>query len=113
MFCGPIGQDNDTIGTWAYNFNANTWTKLNTKNTPVSDHNSIIYNSNTGKILLYGDKELWIFDYAATDWTRVFSIELSTYNREHFGMAYDEDQNVFMLVGGYPENDNWLLRVEE
>ena len=56
--------------------------------------------------------ETWIFDYASNDWTLISSPKLPSY-REHFGMAYNESQDAFILIGGFPNNDSWLLRVDE
>ena len=43
--------------------------------------------------------ETWIFDYALNDWALLSSPKLPSY-REHFGMAYNETQDAFLLIGG-------------
>ena len=118
LFSGPINHNRANIGTWVYDYQTNNWSNLNAKNSPTSDHSSFIYNRNRGKSLLFGNTdagnamETWIFDYASNDWTLISSPELPSY-REHFGMAYNEAQDTFILIGGFPNNDSWLLRVDE
>ena len=118
LFSGPINHNRANIGTWVYDYQTNNWSTLNAENSPTGDHSSFIYNPNRGKSLLFGNTdagnamETWIFDYASNDWTLIASPELPSY-REHFGMAYNEAQDAFILIGGFPNNDSWLLRVNE
>ena len=116
LFNGPTSGDNANAGTWAYDYITNNWSTLDTENSPTSDHSSFIYIRNMGKIMLFGNSddgnamETWIFDYALNDWTQMSSSQQPS-SREEFGMAYNQDDDVFILIGGYPENDNWSLRV--
>ena len=118
LFVGSIDHSTENVGTWAYDYVANDWSKLDTKSSPTGDHGSFLYNPNAGKIILFGNSEesdvmeTWMFDCATDDWTQLSATKQPSY-REHFGMAYNDVHDVYLLAGGYPNNNNWLLWVKE
>jgi len=118
LFSGPTDHDLSTIGTWAYDYAANTWLKLATEQSPSGDHSSLVYNRNSGTVMYFGNSdsreglEVWLFDYQSSAWARATSPTSPPY-REHFGMAYDSDSDLYLLTGGFPANDNWILRIGE
>ena len=117
LFSGPISRDQSTIGTWVYDHATNNWSTLTTEHTPTGDHTSLIYNRNAGTMMLFGNSEVtrglevWILDLETPAWAIARSFSGPSY-REHFGIAYDEDHDVYLLIGGFPNDDNWLLKVQ-
>ncbi len=118
LFSGPQNQNQSSIGTWEYDDKANNWLQIITQDSPTSDHGSFLYNRNSSSFILVGNTlasnsmETWIFDYALREWIRISSQETVSY-REHFGMAHSEAHDTYILVGGYPNSDNWVLHFKE
>ncbi len=116
LFSGPDSDTGVGTSTWAYDYRANSWTRLNTDIGPTSDHCGFAYRTGTGRFTLFGNSaegdamETWLFDYALRDWTRLAVPQAPPY-REHFGLAYDPARDIFVLVGGFPNSDNWVLHL--
>ena len=105
-----------SAATWVYDYPENTWTLLSTTASPTSDHFSLGYQPSSRKILLFGNSltgsemETWLFDYATVSWTRFEGMVKPQY-REHFAMAFNQVRDEHVLIGGFPNNDNWVLTI--
>jgi len=117
LFSGPRNHNPSSIGTWEYDSEANSWSQITTQISPTSDHGSFVYNRNSSQFVLIGntltsnDMETWVFDYSSAEWILMPSTDALSY-REHFGFAYNDAHDAYILVGGYPNNENWLLHLE-
>ncbi len=122
--------------TWGYDPAANTWGALNPKAklTPARLGASMAYNSNTGKVFLFGGtdmaiwyNELWSYDPVVNTWTRLGPPEEEEdkdtttslvpdatvpAGRSDAGMAFDPRSGKLILFGGMDAdyaclNDTW------
>jgi hypothetical protein len=114
LFTGAIGHSTASVGTWVYT--SGEWTKLNIKVSPTATHASFVYSQRIAKILLVGHGEgrhatnIWMFDGVGEKWTRLSARRKPSF-REHFGFAYDASHDTFILIGGFPNNDNWQMKL--
>jgi len=111
--------------TWGYDPVANTWGALNPKGklTPARIGASMAYNSNTGKVFLFGGTdmttwfdELWLYDPVVNTWTRLgppeevqskkgattttLPADTMPTGRSDAGMAFDPRSGKVILFGG-------------
>lgn len=124
--------------TWGYDPVANTWGALNPKGklTPARLGASMAYNSNTGKVFLFGGtdmttwyNELWLYDPVVNTWTRLSPTEedepkkgattttvapntIMPSGRSDAGMAFDPSSGKVILFGGMDSSyaclaDSW------
>ncbi len=114
LFSGPRNHNPSSIGTWEYDRDANNWSQISTPVSPTSDHGRFVYNRNSSQFLLIGNRlssnamETWVFDYSLAEWTLMRATGALNY-REHFGFAYGDAHDAYILVGGYPNRENWSL----
>lgn len=109
-----FGRSNDT---WAYDFNADTWTLMNpeTKPSPRGDF-AMTYDAESDRVILFGgydgayDDEMWAYDLEADAWTRM-SPGTGPARMSHARMAYDAESDRVILFGGWngfsAETDTW------
>jgi len=110
--------------TWAYDYEANTWTELYPTVAPQERYGSrMVYNSVEEKIVLYGgnsfgdladDGKLWTFDVTTTTWESLDSSETSG-PRYWYGLTFDTHQNELIVFGGtdlepevFQSDDTWV-----
>ena len=117
LFCGPKRHDKSGLGTWAYDSTTNIWLKLPLgSQSPTGDHVGFVYNQKLGSTTYFGNREgdneleVWNFNYETLRWTLAASQVLPRY-KEHFGMAYDSENDTYLVTGGFPNNKNWLLKL--
>ena len=114
LFTGAIGHNTASVGTWAYE--NGDWKKLDIGVSPTGGHASFVYDGKIGKLILIGHAEesdmtdTWMFDGVGEEWTRL-SASGRPPLREHFGLTYDELHDTFILVGGFPNSDNWQMKL--
>ncbi|MFW9788901.1 MAG: Kelch repeat-containing protein [Candidatus Thorarchaeota archaeon] len=114
----------DQNETWAYNFNLDTYTKLNPQIRPPGRSESpLVYDSHRDRILVFGgmhdlstlesQNDTWIFDYNTNNWTQLFPINTPDSRRAH-GMAYDIESDKIIMFGGRDAYDNrtWVFDPE-
>jgi N-acetylneuraminic acid mutarotase len=98
--------------TWAYDDNTNTWTDLNSANTP----NSLVdvrmaYDAESDKVILFGGMsgenlyqglhDTWAFDYKTNSWTKM-EPAVSPPDMGSPAMAYDSQADRILAWGGWP-----------
>jgi N-acetylneuraminic acid mutarotase len=124
--------------TWGYDPVTNAWGALNPKGklTPARLGASMAYNSNTGKVFLFGGtdmatwyNELWLYDPVVNTWTRLGPPEeeepkkgattttvapntIMPSGRNDAGLAFDPRSGKVILFGGMDANyacldDTW------
>jgi hypothetical protein len=77
----PIEDPDEEVGTWAYDYNTNTWQEMNPILEPpyVSQH-AMVYSVATDRVILFGGlldsgipndftDEFWAYDYENNKWT--------------------------------------------
>ncbi|NHJ87811.1 MAG: hypothetical protein FK734_20280 [Asgard group archaeon] len=100
--------------TWKYSSQTNTWFEISNPIAPSARicHN-LVYNLESGKILLFGGMEIssysrlndmWEFDSLTNNWTELHPANTPS-ARSHHAMLYDLQFNVVVLFGGYLAND--------
>jgi hypothetical protein len=112
----PEIDDPDLLGqneTWAYSFNTNTWFNMNPSISPPPVINAFLsYDSNAGKMLLYGGvsrwtepityyTDVWSYDFALNTWINVTpSSGSSPGTRIAYLWSFDPILNKTLLFGG-------------
>jgi len=116
------GQDvNGTLNeTWAYDFNTNTWAKLDpVARPPPRFHSAMAYDSQSDRMILIGytasgssDDTTWAYDFNANNWTNM-DPPAKPRSRYDSTMAYDSESDRAILFGGRDTpssaflNDTW------
>jgi hypothetical protein len=103
--------------TWEWNGQA--WSKLPVEGPGVCDHFAMVYDSNRGKVVLFGgqDPDLTLhgdtWEWDGSSWTKVIEESGSTPpKRAHYALGYDSAREQVLLFGGYSPtfgdlNDLW------
>ena len=107
--------------TWAYDFDANTWTNLSPPTAPAPRFGlGFAYDSGIDRSILFGgvqggDNVTWAYDFTNNSWS-VLSTEHSPPVHSLQGMAYDTQSARTIMFGGgsgVPGNDTWALQTAE
>lgn len=106
----PIWYSTALNDTWAYNYEANTWTNLNPSIAPSAREDSqMVYDSVDNVIALYGGgsgdqsqlfDDTWVFNMTSNKWTDVTPAQ-SPPVRYASAMAYNPTNNEAVLFGGF------------
>jgi len=100
--------------TWAYDYNTNTWTRMNPSTYPSARNNfAMVYNSKRDIIILYAGysgsalSDMWAYNYNINTWTQLYptSYPISKYV---YAMAYDSESDKVILFGGYSSSGTIL-----
>jgi N-acetylneuraminic acid mutarotase len=79
----PDGSIDTDVGTWAYDYNSNTWQKMNPVTEPPSlSRHAMVYVKDIDRIILFGGEsadgidynfssEFWMYDYNTNTWTNL------------------------------------------
>ena len=117
------GGDKKFDDTWAYDPAANSWTDLKPTGASPSIRccHFMVYNSATGKVLLFGGlsddrrafNDTWAYDPAANTWASLQPTGSTPPARTAHRMAYDSETGMVFLFGGYGYdsallNDTWV-----
>jgi len=88
--------------TWAFDYNSNTWTQLNPVGNLHRRWQSMAYDSESGKIILFGGNtgddvynfrnDTWVFDYNFNNWTMMLFPEIPDDN----GNGVDDTSILFV-----------------
>jgi len=100
-----LGFLNDT---WAYDPTANTWTNLNPSGDlpPARNGHSMVYDSATGKVILFGGfgidihNDTWAYDPTANTWTNLKPTGELPSGRHFSSAVYDSGTGQVILFGG-------------
>ena len=100
--------------TWLFSSQSQSWIGLNNITSPGARwSHSMVYNSLTGKVLLFGGystvhstrvNDMWEFDPSTNVWTELHPVA-SPSSRSHHAMYFDPIFNEIILFGGYLNGD--------
>jgi N-acetylneuraminic acid mutarotase len=116
-----------TNDIFAYDYNENVWTQLESGNAPVRDYVSAHYVPSTGRVILFGgatyadsdpglfdpiaNDDAWEFDYSSNTWT-LLKPKMSPSPRIWHGMTAT-DRGLVLFGGGETRdtlnNETWLF----
>ncbi len=99
---GPLSDE-----TWAYDFNTNTWTKMEPVTSPSARGSKMAYDAESDRVVLFGgrpddfvvDDETWTYDFNSNTWAKMEPVT-SPSARSFSGMAYDAESDRVILFGG-------------
>jgi N-acetylneuraminic acid mutarotase len=110
----PNTLRNNLKPTWEFSSLSQSWNKISNLLSPSTRiGHGMVYNSISGKILLFGGMEtsdytrlndMWEFDPDTKEWTELFPVITPTARSDH-AMYFDSDYNIIVLFGGYLSND--------
>ena len=105
--------------TWAYNYNANSWTNRYPANAPLTRRgHALSYDASAGKVILFGGlgwdgipiNDTWAYDYSTNSWTNRNPTKPPPTPSSH-ALAYDASAGKVILFGGRNGinllNDTW------
>ena len=106
LFGGILGTGGiDVLGeTWAYNFNANSWTEMNPEEAPSRDDiHDMAYDANADLIILFqssfAPRGTWAYDFDTDTWIRT-DTGLQPSPRAGARLASDSESERTILFGG-------------
>jgi N-acetylneuraminic acid mutarotase len=122
MFGGfGFGHSIVSNDTWAYSTAENAWSNLDSKN-PPSERASygMAFDSQRAVALLFGGfteqgyfSDLWEYDPAENAWREIVPNGNVPAARGAMGFVYDEENDVFVMFGGFSEtgffSDTWVF----
>jgi hypothetical protein len=98
--------------TWAFDFNANTWTEMKPqKSPPGRNFQAMAYDSKADRVLTWGcfdengekpvDESMWAYDFNTNTWTEM-KPDIGDYpaGRDFTQMVYDAKSDRTVLYGG-------------
>ncbi len=114
-----FGGNEETDGTWFYDYSSNTWTEHIGPGPSGRGRGAMTYCSTTNEIILYGGQgrtDTWSFDCESQTWSEVNPSTSPDLYDSH-AMAYDPIENVIILFGGFGEgnirsNSTWSFDCE-
>lgn len=119
-----------TNDVFAYDYNENVWTQLDSGNAPVRDYVSAHYVPSTGRVILFGgatyadsdpglfypipNDDTWEFDYSSNTWTL---LEPSKAPSPRIWHGMTATQTGIVLFGGgetreTPTDETWLFKAK-
>jgi len=101
------GDGSTSRETWAYDFNANTWSRLNPPQNPGSlSFLAMAYDVASDRVVLFGgftagvrSADTWVYDLDTDTWTRMSPAVKPSPRQEH-AMTYDTQSDRVVLFGG-------------
>ena len=116
------GQYKHLNGTWAYDYDSNTWTKMEPEVSPrgLSFH-AMAYDHSSDRVILFGGVKdtvtsfwalQWSYDYNTDTWEEL-KPDVSPSARHYCKMVYDPGSDRMILFGGAgmsgdsPLSDTW------
>jgi hypothetical protein len=103
-------------GTWAFDYNTNTWTEMKPElNPPGRNYQAMTYDSKADRVLTWGGmywdesplpESMWAYDYNSNSWEE-FPTGEEPYpkSRDYAAMVYDVESDRTILFGGLPIED--------
>jgi N-acetylneuraminic acid mutarotase len=106
---GSGGVLGDLFGDlWALDLDQQRWTKMDVPSGPAPRLSpGLVYDPSHHQLILFGGyrnsgriNDTWLFDLENNEWQEVFPAE-SPVGRSDMGLAYDENNQIAVLFGGY------------
>ena len=89
-----------TIETWAYDYNTNTWTRMNPAENPSVIGAGMAYDAQSDHAVLFGGgtDETWAYDFNTDTWSQMNPARRPSLRGAN--MAYDAESDRVVLYGG-------------
>jgi len=139
IYIGGNDGSNNQNETWAYNYNNNTWWKLNPSfvggTLSVTNMNGLVYDSGADRSILFGGdstqgesfgniNDTWSYNANDNTWYKVNFEDIGgeLYGREAFGLVYDSTSGKTIVACGFIDldgpmngftNETWTLNMNE
>jgi len=113
--------------TWAYDYNSNTWTNMNSTGLDVGVAEAqMVYDSESDRCIMVGGyyiypyddpreeyhaTETWAYDFNSNNWENITTTPHPQYRYDH-SLAYDSESDRVILFGGWTYGDNGLIQNE-
>jgi hypothetical protein len=108
-------------GTWAYDYNTNTWENITVNINPeIRYGHTMVYDSESDRIIMFGGysylnakglcDETWAFDYNTATWTKLNPT--GELERRGAKMEYDSANDKIILFGGVDPDDQYTMLAE-
>jgi PKD repeat protein len=124
LFGGSTSPYLDSFNdTWAYEFDTNTWTKMNPSSSPSAGWTpAMAYDSLSDRVIMFGgakfngydflpNDETWAYDYDRDTWTNMNPATKPPTLYGH-AIAYDSQSDCIVLFGGkdftFRTNQTWV-----
>jgi hypothetical protein len=123
---GGFGLGHSVVSneTWTYDYPANEWSRIETKNAPSERASyGVALDTARNELVLFGGftelgyfNDVWVYDIAMQDW-RVAEISgTSPAPRGAMSFTYDTKNDHFIMFGGFSDEgfygDTWVLDPE-
>ena len=129
LFGGSDGRTVRTLcDTWAFDFAANTWTRMSPSVNPPPHHfAAMVYHPKADRVILFGGyniqdsavlNDTWAYDYNTNTWANL-SPRTAPPPRVYHAMAWDSISNRVILFGGVSRlyepvlDDTWAYDYEQ
>jgi Galactose oxidase, central domain len=104
-----FAENAGTNDTWAYDYNSDTWTEVQTAlKPPGRNFQAMTYDSKADRVILFGgdtggvnDNSVWAFDYNSQTWEERKPAGAAPSSRWLHEMSYDSEADRTILYGGY------------
>jgi N-acetylneuraminic acid mutarotase len=109
--------------TWVYNYTDNSWTNMAPATSPSArEYHAMAYDSENKVTVLFGGygynstgdldylNDTWVYNYTDNTWTNMAPATSPSARRFH-AMAYDSQNNLTVLFGGYDgayDDETWV-----
>lgn len=111
LFGGIRTRERTIRETWAYDFNTNTWTKMDARPPTKRFGQAIAYDAESDRVILFSGfdfdsykmiQDTWAYDYNTDTWTEM-KPEISPPGQAFHALTYDPTTDRVILWGG----DTW------
>jgi N-acetylneuraminic acid mutarotase len=118
FFGGGLSPTNCWDDTWAYDYNTNTWTKMQPAVSPPQRvYHNMVYIPEIDRVLLWGgttpldtpDLRVWAYDYNTNTWTAQEAPLGAPEQRAGFGMFHHPPSGRIIVYGGLTEDDGQMV----
>ena len=103
-----LGEVNWVFDTWSFDYNTNTWTKMEPAVTPYATFTPLVYDSESDMIIAYGgahadhvaSNQTWTYDYDTNTWSNAEPSTTPPLGLGGGDAVYDSESDVMILHGG-------------
>jgi len=120
LFGGQDSAYTNLNDTWSYDFNTNTWTKMDPAvKPPARASHAMVYDAQSDRVIMFGGtgpgagvttyfNDTWSYDFDTNTWTNM-TLALKPPGRIEHAMTYDSESDRVVLFGGsaYAVDDTW------
>lgn len=122
LWGGNIGDGDFLDEFWCYDYQTNTWTRIETNPKPRGRYwQQMTFDPDIGKVVIFGGappvptmlRDTWLYDYTRNEWTEIVSSDNPSASWSS-RMVYDSEIGKVVLFGGTSGpretyGDTWIL----